>query len=136
MHSAIEDMLKKYACTTEDDYKNALKEIIQETALLGLFRGKFFEVAAFYGGTSLRIFYGLDRFSDDLDFSLLNPETGFDISPYCDYIHNELAAFGFEMEVSKKQKPADSNIESAFIKGGTLIHLMKIAAAKPPVSGK
>ena len=71
MHSAVADMLKKYDCKSTDDYKNALKEIIQEIALLGLFRANFFDSAAFYGGTSLRIFYGLDRFSEDLDFSLL-----------------------------------------------------------------
>ena len=81
MHSAIEDMLKKYACTTVDEYKNALKEIIQEIALLGLFRANLFDVAAFYGGTALRIFYGLDRFSEDIDFSLLKKSEDFDITP-------------------------------------------------------
>lgn len=61
----------KYQCKTVDDHKNALEEIIQEIVLLGLFRSGFFEIAAFYGGASLRIFYGLNRFSEDLDFSLL-----------------------------------------------------------------
>ena len=68
---AILHMLDRYECSTEKDYTNALKEIIQEIALLGLWRAGFFEKAAFYGGTALRIFHGLNRFSEDLDFSLL-----------------------------------------------------------------
>ena len=73
MIQAIEQMLKKYELNSTAAYENALKEIVQEIALLGLWRAKFFEHAAFYGGTALRIFYGLDRFSEDLDFSLLKP---------------------------------------------------------------
>ncbi len=128
-------MLKKYSCKTADDYKNALKEILQEIALLGLFRANLFDMAAFYGGSALRIFYGLDRFSEDLDFSLLNRSDEFDVSPYCDFIRDEMAAFGFEAEVTKKVKAGQSNIESAFIKAGTLIHLLQIESISPPVSG-
>jgi len=73
MNPAIRSMLDKYKCETRNDYENALKEIIQEVALLGLWRSKFFQHAAFYGGTSLRILYGLDRFSEDIDFSLHIP---------------------------------------------------------------
>lgn len=135
MHSAIEDMLKKYPNKTVDDHKNALKEILQEIALLGLFRANFFDVAAFYGGTALRIFYGLDRFSEDIDFSLIKKTENFDITPYCGFIREEMAAFGFEAEVTKKVKAVDSNIESAFIKTDTLINLLKIEAIAPPVPG-
>lgn len=135
MHSAIEDMLKKYPSKTVDDYKNALKEILQEIALLGLFRANFFDVAAFYGGTALRIFYGLDRFSEDIDFSLMKKSGDFDLAPYCDFIRDEMAAFGLEAEVTKKVKAVGTNIESAFIKTGTLINMLKIEAVSPPVSG-
>jgi len=135
VHSAIEDMLKKYSCKTVDDYKNALKEILQEIALLGLFRANLFDTAAFYGGSALRIFYGLDRFSEDLDFSLLNKSDEFDVTPYCDYIREEMASFGFEAEVTKKVKAGQSDIESAFIKAGTLIHLLQIESITPPVAG-
>ena len=65
MNEALEFMLGRYDCKSRKDYENALKEIIQEVALLGLWRAKFFERAAFYGGTALRILYGLDRFSED-----------------------------------------------------------------------
>lgn len=135
MHSAIEQMLGDYDLKSPDDYKHALKEIIQEVALLGLSRSNFFDSAAFYGGTALRIFYGLDRFSEDLDFSLLQKNKGFDISDYCEAIRNELGAYGFNMTVKKKKKKMESNIESAFIKGETLIQLLNINAITPPVSG-
>jgi predicted nucleotidyltransferase component of viral defense system len=65
MNEALEFMLKRYVCKSRKDFENALKEIIQEVALLGLWRAKFFDKAAFYGGTALRIVYGLDRFSED-----------------------------------------------------------------------
>lgn len=135
MHSAILDMLKKYPANTVDDYKNALKEILQEIALLGLFRANFFDEAAFYGGTALRIFYGLDRFSEDIDFSLMKKSEGFDLGPYCDFIRDEIASFGLEAEVTKKVKAVGTNIDSAFIKTGTLINMLKIEAISPPVAG-
>ncbi len=88
-------MLKRYDCSTPERYKNALKEIIQEIALLGLFRGGLFDKAAFYGETALRIFYGINRFSQDLDFSLLKPDKKFTIDPYSEFVENELSGYGF-----------------------------------------
>ncbi len=128
-------MLDRYKCRTADEYRNALKEIIQEIALCGLSRGGFFKNAAFYGGTALRMFHNLDRFSEDLDFSLIVPDHVFDIGTYLPYVRDELGSYGFEMEVEKKQKTSNTQVQSAFIKGGTLIHLIKIASIKPPVSG-
>ena len=128
MNKIVKSMIEKYECKSLSDYENALKEIIQEIALLGLWRAKFFEVGAFYGGTSLRILYGLDRFSEDLDFSLLMPDKSFDISTYEKSLARELAAFEFEVSVEKKMKVKDPSIESAFIKANTLVHLMKIQA--------
>jgi predicted nucleotidyltransferase component of viral defense system len=135
MHSAIADMLKTYDCRTADDYRHALNEIIQEIALLGLYRGGFFARAAFYGGTALRIFYGLDRFSEDLDFSLLKGDKKFDLSSFTQVVQDELGAYGLEMTVQEKIKQNDSPVKSAFIKGGTQIHIMKIASVQPPVTG-
>ena len=68
MNNAVKSMLEKYELKSSVDYENALKEIIQEITLLGLWRSKLFEKAAFYGGTALRLLYGLDRFSEDMDF--------------------------------------------------------------------
>ena len=135
MHRVIQDMLKAYDCRTEDDYRHALNEIVQEIALLGLYRGGFFAKAAFYGGTALRIFYGLDRFSEDLDFSLLKSDPAFDLSSFTQVVQDELGAYGLEMTVQEKIKRNDSPVKSAFIKGGTQMHLLKIASVQPPVSG-
>ncbi len=119
-------MLGKYQCKTERDYVNALKEIFQEIALLGLWRAKFFEKAAFYGGTALRILYGLDRFSEDIDFTLLQPDANFSLAKYNEAIADELNSFGFDVEVSTKNKNIDTNIESAFIKANTIKQLLTI----------
>ena len=135
MHSAIADMLKSYDCRTADDYRHALNEIVQEIALLGLYRGGFFTSAAFYGGTALRIFYGLDRFSEGLDFSLLKNDKNFDLSSFTQVVQDELGAYGLEMTVKEKIKQNDSPVKSAFIKGGTQIHILKIASVQPPVAG-
>jgi len=82
MNEAIEQMLARYQPKSHQDYENALKEILQEIILLGLDRASFFEKAAFYGGTALRIFHGLDRFSEDLDFTLLSPNPFFKLYHY------------------------------------------------------
>lgn len=128
MHAAIETMLAKYHCRSEQDYINALKEIFQEIALLGLWRAKFYEKAAFYGGTALRILYGLDRFSEDLDFTLIEPDLEFDLTPYNQAVADELRSFGFEVSVEVKNKNIDSTIESAFIKASTKQQLIVINA--------
>lgn len=130
MYTVIEQMLKKYHCRTELDYINALKEILQEIALLALWRAKFFEHAAFYGGSALRILYGLDRFSEDLDFTLLRSNKRFSLTPYNHAIENELQSFGLEAEIITKIKNIETNIESAFIKAGTKKQLIVIEA--PP----
>lgn len=128
MHDAIKTMLKKYKCHSEQDYINALKEIFQEIALLGLWRAKFFEKAAFYGGTALRILYGLDRFSEDLDFTLLKTDKNFNLAPYNQAVADELSSFGFQVTVEAKDKNIESNIESAFIKATTKKQLIIIKA--------
>lgn len=128
MNSAIKTMLDRYNLKSADDYENALKEIIQEIALLGLWRAKFFEKAAFYGGTAFRLLYGLDRFSEDIDFSLLKPDHNFKIDEYAIALRDELSSFGFSVIVERKDKSFESNIESAFIKAGTLKNLITIEA--------
>lgn len=119
MHAGIKQMLQKYSPRSEQDYINALKEIFQEIALLGLWRAKFFEKAAFYGGSALRILYGLDRFSEDLDFTLLRTNKNFNLLIYNQAIINELHGFGFNVELITKTKNLQTNIESAFIKADT-----------------
>lgn len=129
MQPAVKTMLEKYQCHSEQDYINALKEIFQEIALLGLWRAKFYKKAAFYGGTALRILYGLDRFSEDLDFTLLKTDKNFNLAPYNQAISEELSSFGFQVSVEVKNKNLETNIESAFIKATTKKQLIIINAA-------
>ena len=125
MNNIIEQMLEKYEIKNSNDELNALKEIIQEIVLSGLSRSGFFDEAAFYGGTALRIFYNLNRFSEDLDFALLLPNKNFDLSKYFIYIEKELKAYGLNLEIKSKKKNNNSNISSAFLKRNTLEHILK-----------
>ena len=126
MNPSIQQMLNRYTCENENDYINAIREIMQELALQGLWRGKFFEHAAFYGGTALRILYGLNRSSEDLDFSLLSPNPEFHLSTYSKAIKRELKSFGFSTEFVTKEKVQHTNIESAFLKTNTKMQLISI----------
>jgi len=115
----IQQMIDKYNPKTLEDKKHAIKEVLQEVVLAGLSKTDFFSHAAFYGGTALRIFYGMDRFSQDLDFSLLVNDDRFDINIYLRPISTTMNSLGLDFEVTKKEKSSDSNIDSAFIKGNT-----------------
>lgn len=130
MNDAVFKMLERYRCTTAGEYKNALIEIMQEVALLGLWRAKYFEHAAFYGGTALRILYGLDRFSEDLDFSLIRASPKFDLNPYLEAVRSELNGMGFNVSVESRKKKVETATESAFIKAGTKESLLKIDVPK------
>ena len=124
MNTAIEQMLKNYQIENIYDQKNAMKEIMQEIVLCGLSRAGFFQKAAFYGGTALRIFYGLDRFSEDLDFSLVTADPDFDLTVYFPALEKEVRAFGLHVTIQEKEKTKESNIRSAFLKGNTKEHLL------------
>jgi predicted nucleotidyltransferase component of viral defense system len=128
MNPALQSLIDRYQPRTLQNWENALKEIVQELALLGLWRAKFYEHTAFYGGTALRIFHGLPRFSEDMDFSLLAPDRDFDLSPCLEAIRAELASMGFSFEADPKIKRVETAIESAFIKGETRVNLLSIGA--------
>ncbi len=129
MNDAIRQMIERYSCRTQDDYLRALREILQQIALLGLWRARFFEHAAFYGGTALRVLYGLDRYSEDLDFSLLKSAADFRLGAYGDALRRELAGFGFEVAFESRKRNPRSAIESAFLKTNTLQQLMVIKSS-------
>jgi hypothetical protein len=129
MSSPLESLLQRYKLQNPRDYENALKEIIQELALIGLSRADFFNRAAFYGGTALRIFHGLSRFSEDLDFTLLENDPGFSLKSYFGSVRESLRAFGLEVEIEEVCKQRDSQIESAFLKGNTRMHLLQVRGA-------
>ena len=135
MDQAIEQMLKAYKAENLYERKNAIKEIMQEVILCGLSRAGFFNKAAFYGGTALRIFYGLDRFSEDLDFSLTSPDPDFDLEVYFPTLIKEVRAFGLNVQITKKEKTIESDIHSAFVKGNTLEYLLLFYHDEASVKG-
>ena len=125
MNSVFALMLNKYPLINNQQKENAVKEIVQEIVLSGLSRGGFFEKAVFYGGTCLRILYGLDRFSEDLDFALIKKDDSFALEHYFPSVRKELLSYGLNMEITKKEKNREeSEIQSAFIKGNSQIILL------------
>ena len=124
MNNILSSMLSGYELRSDYDRKNAMKEIIQEIILCSLSRTDFFKYAAFYGGTALRIFYGLDRFSEDLDFSLKEPNDGFDLSAYLPSLENEVRSYGLNLKAEVKAKTKESFVQSAFVKGNTREQLL------------
>ena len=117
-----DNMLSAYGATTEQERRNAIFEVNQQVILAGLYNGGFFDVAAFYGGTCLRIFHGLQRFSEDMDFSLLAPDDKFDFTKYFQPIIDEFAIVGREVEIKKKDKKGFGKVESAFLKDNTDVY--------------
>ncbi|WP_127131169.1 nucleotidyl transferase AbiEii/AbiGii toxin family protein [Pseudoflavitalea rhizosphaerae] len=116
----IKEWLESYQPANREEATAALREIMQEVALAGLSRSGFYSKAAFYGGTALRIFYKLDRYSEDLDFSLLQEDEQFSFQPYMDAIVDEFSAQGMQVAIAEKKKTAQSNVESAFLKSETI----------------
>jgi hypothetical protein len=124
----LSDILNHYPHETIDDKKNGLQEAVQEIALLGLSRTDFFSKAAFCGGTCLRLFYNLPRFSEDLDFALIFPDSSFNLTSYFNELQRTFLSYGFKVEIGPKEIMEAGNIRSAFIKGGTLSHLLRVFA--------
>ena len=115
----IQKRLNSYHCTLPEHEENALKEIMQEIILAALARVEFFKVAEFHGGTALRILYGLQRFSEDLDFVLQEPDPAFDFSYYLKKIENEFSYFGIDAEIKDRSK-ANSAVKKAFLKDNSI----------------
>ncbi len=116
----IKEWIETYEPKNIQDTEQALREIMQEIALAGLYRANFFKHAAFYGGTALRIFHELNRFSEDLDFSLLKKDMDFEFDVYFKSIVDEFQALGIKVSLNQKIKSSISTIDSAFLKSDTL----------------
>lgn len=107
-------MLSQYAAQDELGKRNALYETMQQVALAGLYRGGFFKEAAFYGGTCLRLFHRLGRYSEDMDFTMIHKNPDFHFENYFPYIIEEAEALGRKVEIKKKDKVNFGRVESAF----------------------
>ena len=122
MNELYRNMLEAYDLTTAQDVRNATFEVNQQIILSGLAQGGFFDVAAFYGGTCLRVFHGLQRFSEDMDFSLLVKDDNFDFTQYFQPIIDEFEAIGRKVDIKKKDKKNFGKVESAFLKDTTDVY--------------
>ena len=121
-NSIFEQMMSRYPMGTANDRRNATYEVMQQVVLAGLYRGGFFEHAAFYGGTCLRIFHGLERYSEDMDFSLLVKDEAFTLERYFPAIIDECRLLGREVEITRKDKRNFGKVESAFLKDNTNVY--------------
>ena len=124
MKTILEQMIERYHPKNNEEKRNVIKEVMQEIVLCGLSRAGFFNESAFYGGTALRIFYGLDRFSEDLDFSLLAKNKDFDLVKYFPILKDTVQSFGLNVNLELKNKTRDSNVQSPFLKGDTIEHFL------------
>jgi predicted nucleotidyltransferase component of viral defense system len=117
--SVFDQMMLRYEIRSDNDRRNAIHEVMQEIALAGLYRGGFFEKAAFYGGTCLRIFHSMPRFSEDMDFSLVATTDSFNLKDYFPAIVAEFKALGRDVVIIRKEKNISGKVESAFLKDDT-----------------
>jgi predicted nucleotidyltransferase component of viral defense system len=120
--SVFDQMVSRYEIKSENDRRNAIHEVMQEIALAGLYRSGFFDKAAFYGGTCLRIFHSMPRFSEDLDFSLVAKADSFNLKSYFPALIAEFKALGRDVVITRKEKRISGNVESAFLKDNTEIY--------------
>lgn len=135
MIKVVEQMVQSFEPKSLEERKNAIKQVMQEIALCGLSRAGFFDKAVFYGGTALRIFHDLDRFSEDLDFSLRDPDPDFRLQRFLPILEKEVQSFGIHLTVQQKEKSMLTNIQTAFTKGETREHLLHFYPEIPSVSG-
>ena len=122
MNEFFEKALRRYPINDLKDKQNAVYEITQQVVLAGLHRGGFFDRAAFYGGTCLRLFHQLPRFSEDMDFSLLAPDNHFQFENYFQPIIDEFDSLGRKVEIKKKDKKMFGRVDSAFLKDNTDVY--------------
>ena len=122
MGDIFNQMLSVYEINTDTDRRNATFEVMQQIILAGLQQGGFFDKAAFYGGTCLRIFHGLQRFSEDMDFSLVRKDEKFNIEDYFDPIVKVFESIGRKVVITKKDKRTFGRVESAFLKDNTQLY--------------
>lgn len=129
--TTYESMLADYQNNSDSTATmNAEQEVCQKIALAGLYRGGFFDHAAFYGGTCLRLFHGLPRFSEDMDFSLTEKRDDIHLENYFDAIRDEFHLAGFDVTITRKEKKAFGKVESAFLKENTEAYDIKFQTKK------
>lgn len=126
----LQGRLESFGCTNAEEESNAIREMMQELILAGLARSNFFVKAAFHGGTQLRIFEGVRRFSEDLDFALLEKDLSFPLLPSLERVAEELSTIGVELEVKDRSK-ADAAVKKGFVKNSSLAKILDLKFMLP-----
>ena len=119
MIDLLRKRLERYRAADLQSEEQAVKEILQEVTLYALWRADFFELAAFQGGTSLRILHGLPRFSEDLDFFFRTPDPDFVWVPYFKTLSEVLAEFGIRCELVDRGN-MDRAVRQALLKDDSI----------------
>lgn len=127
--SIVQERLDRYGCSSQQEEEQAIREITQEIALYGLFNQDFFKIAAFQGGTCLRIFYSLNRFSEDLDFALIKSDSDFELSKYFNALKREFEAFEYDIELIDRSR-VDQSVKKAFLKSDSIGGLINLQYPK------
>ena len=125
MNDFIQEKLTQYNCKSEQEEEQAIKEIMQEIALFSLSKNGFFKHVAFQGGTCLRIFHLLSRFSEDLDFALMKTDLTFDLSKYLSALQKEFSVYDIQMEIQNRSH-TDMTVKSAFLKATSLGYVLNL----------
>jgi predicted nucleotidyltransferase component of viral defense system len=121
----IQERLDSYHCRSNLEEQHAVREITQEVTLAALGRTEFFKDALFQGGTCLRIFYGLNRFSEDMDFLLREPNRDFSLQPHLRAVRDELAAYGYQVEIVDRSQAGEA-VKKAFLKDDSLGKVLQL----------
>lgn len=97
--------------------RHQVREFLQHIILRILSKGKRFSHIAFVGGTCLRICHQLPRYSEDLDFSLIQPQ-GYDFLALIKYLQRELVLYNFTISIKYKR----GTIDACTIRFGKLLY--------------
>lgn len=125
-----DQMVAEYQQQESTSTPNVEQEVMQKIALAGLSRGGFFKHAAFYGGTCLRLFHQLPRYSEDMDFTLREKNSDIHLEDFFPYIIEEFHLAGHEVVIQKKDKKMFERVESAFLKENTEVFDIKFQTKK------
>jgi hypothetical protein len=128
MNKNIDTIVSRLAAYKPDSNETrfqAAQEITQEIILASLAETPFFDNAVFIGGTSLRILYGLDRYSEDLDFHVIKKDMGFRWKPYLGAVKEKTIPYGYYLKAEDKSKPDDIE-KRAYITDKSICQKLKI----------
>lgn len=118
----FDEMVEALHPRNKNEKESAKQEVMQQIALYGLYRGGFFDHAAFYGGTCLRIFHNLQRYSEDMDFTQTEKDSNIHLENYFPQLIEAFKLTGREVTIKKKEKKTFGKVESAFLKDNTDVY--------------